>query len=260
MDDTLLGDDDALARLAEALNHHHGVRLVLNSSRPLQSVVRSLDDLPFRLGPDGMVGALGTEVEMGGEPFGHWQARFAGWDRAPVDRAMARLGCPAHPHEYQTHFKASFSVDAARRREAEEAVAATGLAARVVYSGESSFDVIPANAGKEAPLDFLAEHFRVPADQVVAAGDSANDAGLLRAVPHAILVGNATAELIEALDADRATGPTSGGDRGAGSSTDPGPKAGPTGSPTHRYRAAAPHAGGIIEGLVELGILGLRAS
>ncbi len=161
VDDTLTGDDEALASLLAALREAGTVRLVLDSSRPIASVATTLAGLPVEVAPDAVVGALGTEVVIRGEPRPEWQERFAGFDRAPVDLVMAALGWPPHPPELQTPFKASFAIPPAGRSEAERRVAGTGLAARCVYGDADFFDVIPAGAGKEAPLGYLATHLGV---------------------------------------------------------------------------------------------------
>jgi hydroxymethylpyrimidine pyrophosphatase-like HAD family hydrolase len=225
VDDTLTGDDEALASLMTALRDAGTVRLVLDTSRPIASLATTLARLPVEVVPDGIVGALGTEVVIGDEPRPDWQERFAGWDRAPVDLVMTTLGWPHHPPELQTPYKASFAVPPEGRSEAEARVAATGLAARCLYGDADFFDVIPGNAGKEAPLGYLARHLGVDRRRTVAAGDGSNDVSLLLSAPHAISVGNATPALRRAL-----------GENGA-------------------YQAATAHAGGILEGLRAIGAL-----
>lgn len=219
VDDTLTGDDDALAELVAALARARTIRLALNSSRPLADVAKTLAELPVMVTPDAVVGALGTEIEIAGLPDPHWQRRFAGWDRRPVDDVMARMGWQAHPDHLQTVFKASFTVAEQGWAEAEHLITDAGVAARFFRTAPDYFDVIPVLAGKEAPIGYLTQQLGVEPAAVVAAGDSANDASMLLTAPHAIAVGNATAQLRHAL---------------AGADA---------------YRAQAPHAAGILEGL-----------
>jgi sucrose-6-phosphatase len=230
VDDTLTGDDEALRSLMTSLREAGTVRLVLDSSRPVESVAATLVGLPVPVEPDAVVGALGTELTVRGAPQPGWQERFAGWDRSAVDRVMADLGWPPHPPELQTPFKASFHVTPADRPEAERRVAETGLDARFVHGDSDFFDVVPANAGKEAPLGYLTALFGVDLERTVAAGDGANDISLFMAAGNAIAVGNATPALLRALGGNRA------------------------------YRAGANHAGGILEGLRALGVLPEDAS
>ena len=64
VDDTLLGDDEALSRLLSALDEAGTVLLALNSSRPLASVRQTLDSLGSTqtLAPVALIGAMGTEM------------------------------------------------------------------------------------------------------------------------------------------------------------------------------------------------------
>jgi hydroxymethylpyrimidine pyrophosphatase-like HAD family hydrolase len=225
VDGTLTGDGDALGVLVEAVAAAGSVRLVLDSSRPVRSVAGTLARLPVAVRPDAVVGALGTEIEIDGASQEGWRTRFDGWDRRPVDRVMAELGWPAHRDEFQTPLKASFSVPPAARGEAERRVVAAGVDARFIYGDADDFDVIPSSAGKEAPLGWLSERLGVHPANTVAAGDGSNDIGLLRAAPHAVLVGNATDVLRTAV---------------AGSGA---------------YQARACHAGGVLEGLRALRVL-----
>jgi hydroxymethylpyrimidine pyrophosphatase-like HAD family hydrolase len=66
----------------------------------------------------------------------------------------------------------------------------------VVTSGDSDFDLIPIDAGKAAPMDYLADHFGIASDHIVAAGDSMNDFTMLAAAAHRIVVANAEPALI----------------------------------------------------------------
>lgn len=221
VDGTLTGDLGALAHLIETVSGR--VRTVLNSSRPIASVRRTLLGFPGSWMPAGIIGALGTEIELDGRPVVEWGARFGSWDRDPIDAAMAGLGVAPHALEYQTIRKASFTVPADRCDEARRAVAATGVPSEVLVSGESDFDVVPPGAGKGPAASFVARSLGVAPDRVVTAGDALIDADLVR-VGRGILVGNATDEVLAA-------------------------------APGTVYRAKGVFAAGVLEGLVEHGAL-----
>lgn len=168
--------------------------VVLNSSRPIDSVRASID-----WNPAGIIGALGTEIDLDGTHLADWSGRFAHFDRSPIDDALTGLGCTPHHREFQTRFKASFLVSPTQREVARQAVAATGIEARIIESSPSNFDVIPANAGKGAAALHVAQTLGVPADRLVTAGDSANDLDLV-SVGQGVVVGNATQELTANLN------------------------------------------------------------
>lgn len=227
VDETMFGDDEALVRFAAAVAACHAPLVALNSSRPLASVHRTLDGSALAPHVTALVGAMGTEVEIAGEPSSAWRASLGDWDRAPVDQVMAGLGFAPHDEEFQTPLKASFQVPRAAWPRVEAALAEASCEALLVGSGASDLDVLPPGAGKGPATAWLARELGVPRERLVAAGDSANDLGLFAAAGHGIAVGNARGELLGAL-------------------------------PPTAYRARANYADGLLEGLVELGVIAAR--
>ncbi len=223
VDDTLLGDEGAFEEFVAVARATAGLLVVVDSSRPIPSVLASFAATPTEWRPDGIIGALGTEILLAGRRLQEWERRFATWDRRPVDAVMARLGFPSHEPEFQTPAKASFAVPAEARATARRALAAAGIAARIVASGETNFDVLPPGAGKAPAARHLATRLGVPLERVVTVGDSANDADLLR-LGRGVLVANATSELRD-LVADTAV-----------------------------YRSPCSHARGVVDGLRWAGV------
>lgn len=229
VDDTLLGHDAALCELVQALDRA-GDRLIVayNSSRPCASVRRTIatnPDLPL---PDYLIGALGTEIQVGrsAELLPAYSRRLDDqWDRPRLVELAAELGLSPHPAEFQTPFKASYDVpgpDAhARllRRLEQEA-----LEAKVIFSGGKNLDLIPIRAGKGQAVRFLRSYLAIDPACVVVAGDSGNDLEMFAAPHKGIIVANAD----EDLKRQRAA---------------------------HIYHAAAAHAGGVLEGLHYWGVL-----
>jgi sucrose-6F-phosphate phosphohydrolase len=170
--------------------------------------------------PDAVITALGTEIEYAsGETDGGWRARFEGWARTEIDRVVRDLGFVAHASEFQTEFKVSYAVAASEVGRVETALDQAGLARRTIHSGDSDFDVIPAEAGKAAAMARVATCLEISDDHVIVAGDSGNDLVMFEHASKGIVVGNARAELRERVDPRRA------------------------------YFAKAPQAGGILEAL-----------
>ena len=190
-DDTLLGDDIALRSLWSCCEAA-GVWIVVNSSRPIDSVE---PDLPRWFDPIGIIGALGTEIVLDGAYVESWPTRFGRWDRKRPHDALVAEGFEPHPDEYQSEFKVSFTVPPSGRERAHTALEATGLACRIIESGESNFDVTPRGAGKRAAAEFVATRLSATPDRIATAGDSLNDLDLL-SFGHGIVVGNASRELL----------------------------------------------------------------
>jgi sucrose-6F-phosphate phosphohydrolase len=223
VDDTLLGDDVALARLMAVLAAANHITVAYNSSRPCASLRQSLAENPTLRPPDFLIGALGTEIEYGhsGEPVTEYTAYLSpGWQRQKVDEQMRSLGFVPHADRYQTPYKASYDIpDQEAYRQAQVVLRAADLPATTIFSGGKNLDVIPPSAGKGAVIQFLQVWLAIPADQVLVAGDSGNDRAMFISPYRGIVVGNADADL-KAHQAD------------------------------HIYQAQATHAAGVLEGLI----------
>jgi HAD superfamily hydrolase (TIGR01484 family) len=203
VDDTLLGNHDAavqllnLARATPAPFH-----LAVNSSRPRESVLRSIE--PFLTGgwsPFATITAMGTQISLANLTLdAAWQRTFGDWDREPIDELAKVMHWQRHPDELQTRYKASFTVPPhLTEKTARDLLRSLKLPFRTVFSGPGNLDVLPPAAGKHTAMRYLAEHLGVPHGRLMAAGDSMNDLDMLMAADRAIVVGNACAELRELL-------------------------------------------------------------
>jgi len=231
VDDTLIGDDASLRQLLDTLPGA-GILLALNSSRPRESVARTIEEAwpSGAAPPDAVITGLGTEIDYA--TSGHddaWQHRFDGWPHDEVDRVVGGLGFVRHAEEFQTRFKASYAVPSAAASDVEAALDAAGIARRTISSGDSDFDVIPAGAGKAEAMFRVADCLEIPRDRVIVAGDSGNDLVMFEQASRGVVVGNARRELRERVDRDRA------------------------------YLATAEYAAGILEALQEWGLVPERS-
>jgi HAD superfamily hydrolase (TIGR01484 family) len=222
LDGTLTGHDGGVRALAGL-----GVKvaLVLNSSRPRASVMRTLDLLPAGIRHEGLITAMGTEVMVAGVDRADWTERFNDWNRHPIDEFMGRMGILPHRPEYQGKYKASYHVPADRWQEYRRKALDLMPGSVVVTSGESDFDILPAAAGKDKAATWVARVMGFDPSKVIVAGDSGNDVDMFNAARMAIAVSNAREELVDRVN------------------------------PAKTYFAAQPHALGVIEGLRYWGAL-----
>ncbi|KZM47760.1 HAD-IIB family hydrolase [Labrenzia sp. OB1] len=228
IDDTLTGNWQDLNRLWQSLKlRHEGARLALNSSRPAVSVDRTLADyFPADFTADAIITGLGTEIRLGRYWLESWQTQFLDWPDRDVRRLVMELGFPPHADIFQTEGKASFSVPGkVEVGRILERLEKEGIPLKYIYSGASDLDILAPGAGKDAAMRHLADHLGIPMQNTVAAGDSGNDLALFEAAGRAIAVGNAREELLAAMPRRKT------------------------------YRASANHAAGVLEGLIELGML-----
>lgn len=200
MDDTILGDENALENLAENLRaHERDIVIAYNSSRPCASIRTSLAAHPGIPEPDYIIGALGTEIEDARSRqivLDYSQELKSGWDRGAIARIIRDLGLQPHQDEFQTLLKASYNLpNHTEYRNVLDQLAANQIQAKVIYSGGINLDLIPKNADKGKAVEYLRQRLDLTPGRVVVAGDSGNDLDMFRHNFKGIVVGNADEDL-----------------------------------------------------------------
>nr|WP_199315438.1 sucrose-phosphate phosphatase [Aerosakkonema funiforme] len=243
LDNTLVGDDEALEKLNQLLSQHrqeHGTKIVYATGRSL-ALYRELLTEKQLLEPDALIAAVGTEIyykysaDSQDEPDPIWSAQLSvGWNRDVVVATGANFAdIVPQPASEQRPFKVSYFVT---ERAAEEVIPRLesllkerGVDAQSIYSGNKDLDILPRNSNKGLAVQFLREQWGIEATRTVVCGDSGNDIALFSiGEPRGIIVGNAQPELRRWLKANPAD---------------------------YRYLAKAACAGGILEGLYHFGFL-----
>ena len=201
VDGTLLGDDTSLELFAqwyESAQAHY--RLVYSSGRFVESVLDSIDSsmLPE---PHAIIGGVGTQIyDVGrGKKFPMWPPLVIEWNPyivQSIGEEFAEL--KLQPTEFNSHHKVSFygaELKEVFLKKFEDRMASQGQRVCLVYSSDRDLDVLPNNSNKGAAALYLAQHWKIPAERVLVAGDSGNDADMFRAGFRGIIVGNAKQEL-----------------------------------------------------------------
>jgi sucrose-6F-phosphate phosphohydrolase len=230
VDNTLTGDDAALEQFsywyADSRSH---VRLAYNSGRFPVSLAHSVrtSGLPE---PDAYIGGVGTEICLVkvSDPLDSlqrlpdWPQTEGRWDSAEVREVLLSYDeLRPQPEQLLSDYKISVYgedlsfgfLDRLKREFAD-----LKLDVNIVYSSDRDLDVLPAGVNKGTAVAHLARHWQIPPEHVIVAGDSGNDLDMFRQGFHGIIVRNAKPELLEF------TGP-------------------------NVYRANAPFAAGVLEGL-----------
>jgi sucrose-6-phosphatase len=239
LDNTLVGDDDALERLNQQLIQHreeHGTVIVYATGRSLPLFEELRSEKPL-IKPDLLVLAVGTEIyrQDGGTPDPTWASQLNyRWDREKV-RAIAAQFNDLTPQSQteQGPFKASYFLEEPASKEVlaclEAELKDQGLDAQLVYSSGHDLDILPKRANKGAAVGFLQQSFQIPKERTVVCGDSGNDLSMFQANhSRGIIVGNAQPELLNWHHEN------------------------PSGD---RYLAQSHCAGGILEGLKHFGFI-----
>lgn len=231
LDGTLLGLPAATARFTLRWRDLTEPPLLVYATGRTVAEVHEVVDAGLLPMPNYIIGALGTELfdRASHVLFRSFHERFlARWDPALVEQVLARWPQAARQAETaQNSHKRSFLWRGATREElqtVEQALAAAGLSARVIYSMDRFLDVLPEEGGKAAALRWLARQLDVPLSQVVVAGDSGNDRDLFElGGVRGILIGEELNDL-------------------------------PSRPDVVLFRATRPAAGGVLEGLAHFGL------
>jgi sucrose-phosphate synthase len=203
IDNTLIGDREALDEFLVWLDAHHDrMAFGVATGRVLERALAVLE----RWGvprPDVLITAVGSEIHYGrpdltmdpnwGRTIGHR------WDPKGLRSCLADVpGICLQPARDQREFKLSYFVDrdewpgtrGIRRRLKEH-----GLAANLVFSHHELLDLLPVRASKGRAIQYLARRWGLGMDDVLVAGDSGNDADMLKSGALGVVVSNFSSEL-----------------------------------------------------------------
>ena len=237
IDNTLLGDDEALERLKVILreNHDHLGFGVASGRAPelAREALREYGIEDF----DVIIASVGSEVYYGADQVFDkgWASRLRSkWRPQRIREALDALPfLRLQTNKYaQREFKISYDLDPdvnadEALADIHETLARAKAAHSRVFSHGKYIDILPHRASKGRALRYLTGKWNTPLDRVVTAGDSGNDRDMLTGQTAGIAVGNHDPE----LDSLRR-------------------------SKTHRvYFAEAHCAAGIIEGLQHYGVV-----
>ncbi|PSO50148.1 MAG: sucrose-phosphate phosphatase [Cyanobacteria bacterium SW_9_44_58] len=234
LDNTLIGNDQALEKLNHILNEHRekfGTKIVYATGRSL-FLYQKLTQEQSLLLPDALIASVGTEVylDIENEKMDPDWANFLSqyWQRDKILEITHQFSeLTPQPESEQGAFKISFYLAQPKAeaiiKQLESRFKQTKLDVKMIYSGSKNLDILPKPADKGLAVQFLQTKWEMSDANTIVCGDSGNDIALFNTgKPRGILVGNAQTELREWYQNNR----------------------------THyRYLATQNYAQGIIEGL-----------
>ncbi len=210
LDDTLLGDPDALGRFSAFYStERHRLAVVYASGRFFESV---REDIQTTLLPEplAVIGGVGSEIRSfpEGELDQNWiDAISDKWSAEQVRRILSdEADLELQPEKVQSDFKVScFLRDATQERldRLQARLFDAGIHASVIYSSDRDLDFLPEGVNKGTAAAFIARELGFDRGHVVVAGNSGNDAKLFEHDFYGIVVSNAHAELKEYADQRR---------------------------------------------------------
>lgn len=211
LDQNLLGDPIALRRFNEVLRaNRKNASFGIATGRRLDSALKVLRKhrIPE---PDVLITSGGTEIhyapDLTADTF--WARHIDhGWTPHVVRRLLADLpGIELQPKTEQSRFKISYYYDprvAPDQDEINSLMLQEELAVNVVVSFGQFLDVLPIRASKGMALRYVADHWGIPLEQVLAAGGSGADEDMMRGNTLAVVVANRHhEELSHLMDVER---------------------------------------------------------
>lgn len=202
IDNTLLGDDEALAALNEKLHEsHHKVGLAVATGRRLDSALSVLKKAGVPT-PEFLITAVGSEIH-----YGHGLVADENWSQhidyrwrpKELRKIVAEFpGLKLQANSEQRRHKISFLVDPGKApslREINSHLRKRNLAAKLIYSHQAFLDLLPVRASKGLAIRYLSLKWGLPPERILVAGDSGNDEEMLRGNTLGVVVGNYSPEL-----------------------------------------------------------------
>jgi sucrose-phosphate synthase len=203
IDNTLIGDREALAELLVWLDAHRDrVAFGVATGRVLERTLTVLEEWNVPR-PDVLVSSVGSEIHYGRPDLvadRNWKRTIDyRWDPVSLRECLAEVpGIRLQPERDQREFKLSYFVDTLEwpgAREIRKRLKERGVSASLIYSHHEFLDLLPVRASKGRAIQYLARRWGFEMDEVLVAGDSGNDADMLRSGALGVVVRNHSSEL-----------------------------------------------------------------
>jgi sucrose-phosphate synthase len=201
IDDTLLGDDDAMRRLNSLLKAEHDHLLFgVATGRTLDSARAILREHHVPA-PDFIISSVGSEIYFGPDlhPDKGWRSHIAvRWQRDQIEKLLTNLDfLELQEEETQKPFKLSYYMDNRNGSltEVHQLLNEYKLQYNAVYSQNQFLDILPARASKGKAIRYLCYKWNITSENVLVAGDSGNDEDMLRGSMPAVVVANHSEDL-----------------------------------------------------------------
>jgi sucrose-phosphate synthase len=211
MDDTLLGDPQALTQFLKLMREQHRrVLFGIATGRRLNSVLKILKvhSIPM---PDVLITSLGTEIYTPPQLTTDisWTYHIDHlWSPQVIKRYMDQLpGLTLQPKEHQSRFKLSYFYDGQQAPSLEEILTLLRqheLSAHTNLSFGYFLDFVPARASKGQALRYVANRWKIPLERVLVNGGSRGDEDMLRGRTLGVVVDSGHREALGQLsDSER---------------------------------------------------------
>ena len=201
LDNTLTGDADSLAEFNELIRANDRVGFGVATGRNLDSALAMIEKLGLPM-PDVIDSSCGTQLHYGEKLTADrsWRKQIAHqWRPDEVREVLDALpGCFIQSDAEQSEFKISYKLDlktAPKLTKIQRALREAGLRVKLVLSLKIYLDVIPVRGGSDLSIRHLLYKWGFAPEQLLVAGDSGNDEGMLKGRTLGVVVANYSPEL-----------------------------------------------------------------
>lgn len=201
IDNTLIGDDDSLARLMDLLaEHRENLGWGVATGRCLNKTLQAFTEHKIAI-PDIIITSVGTEINYGPDlrPDKGWQQHLSyQWRPELIRHELAGLDFLGLQNlENQRRYKISYLMkdDPDLLARVHQILQNRNLKYNLIFSHGQFLDILPCRAGKGKAVRYLSYKWGVPLPQILVSGDSGNDECLLRGDTCGVVVGNYSNEL-----------------------------------------------------------------
>lgn len=201
LDNTLTGDPESLEKFSDLLREHDHIGFGIATGRRLDSALEMIEKLGLPK-PDLIDTDAGTQLHYGEDltPDLSWQKSIGyAWKPDEVRAVLDNVpGLWLQVAAHQSDFKISYEMDAKQSpgvTAIKKLLREAGLRAKVIFSLDMYLDIIPVRGGSDLSMRHVLWKWGFTPENVLVAGDSGNDAGMLLGRTLGVVVGNHSVEL-----------------------------------------------------------------
>ncbi len=197
IDQTLIGNPEALARFSDVVKKNHKkVSFGIATGRRIDTALALIKKARIPK-PDILISSIGTRIHYGTNltEDKYWADHIDNnWNSKKVRRILNKLpGLKPQPKAEQSSLKVSYFYDpniAPSVEEIIELIRTQEVTANVLLSFGQFLDIIPSRASKGQALRYVSQRLEIPLDHMLVAGGSGTDEDMMRGNTMAVVVSN----------------------------------------------------------------------
>ena len=202
IDNTLTGDDEAMHEFFKLISEaDDNIGFGIATGRRFEDVNKLMEELEIP-NPEVLITSVGCRIYYGKNYTldRSWEKHINfRWEPDKIRSVMAEIeGVDLQDTVEQGKFKISYQLDtdvAPKLQEIKRILRENKIRAKCVFSLGMFLDIIPSRAGSGNSIRHMAFKWGFPLENILVAGDSGNDEGMLAGNTLGVVVGNYSPEL-----------------------------------------------------------------